>query len=371
MSAEAASTAASSSGKRHHRAEEGIARAGEGAAPPQKRYFRQRAHINPLNVADGFEYPLAPTRMRWRAHYPAHFSVNDASGCEAASTGARVTVADIGCGFGGLLAGLSPVLPDSLLLGLEIRAKVAEYVRLRILAARRGAAVPSLTGASEVAEAAPAIKPVPEPAPAADEPVAASALTAMVTAASTAEDMEAAAAAAAETSTCHNASVIKTNAMKLLPRYFARAQLSKLFFCFPDPHFKRANVRRRVINVSLLAEYAYVLREGGLLYTITDVRDLHNWMVANCEAHPAFIRVPDAELVDDPCVPVMRACTEEGQKVARLHGSKFVAVFRRATRAEADAKASAELFSASRDFFDRPALDYEHRRAKNRAEYAL
>ena len=36
----------------------------------------------------------------------------------------RVEVLDIGCGYGGLLIGLSSVLPESLILGLEIRVKV-------------------------------------------------------------------------------------------------------------------------------------------------------------------------------------------------------------------------------------------------------
>ena len=33
-----------------------------------------------------------------------------------------------------------------------------------------------------------------------------------------------------------------------------------MFFLFPDPHFKRAKHKWRIINQSLLAEYAYVLR---------------------------------------------------------------------------------------------------------------
>jgi len=158
--------------------------------------------------------------------------------------------------------------------------------------------------------------------------------------------------------------------MKLLPRFFARAQLRKLFFCFPDPHFKRTNIKRRIINPALLAEYAYVLAEGGRLYTITDVRDLHAWMVACCDAHAAFARVPDADLAGDACVDIMTAATEEGQKVERLRGAKFVAVFRRLTRDQADAKLAA-LAQAQGDFFAEPKLDYEHRRAKSRAEYAL
>ena len=41
---------------------------------------------------------------------------------------------------------------------------------------------------------------------------------------------------------------------------FRKAQLSKMFFLFPDPHFKKAKHKWRIINQTLLAEYAYVLR---------------------------------------------------------------------------------------------------------------
>ena len=48
---------------------------------------------------------------------------------------------------------------------------------------------------------------------------------------------------------------------------------------------------------TLLAEYAFVLKLGGLVYTITDVYDVHQWMVHHFDAHPLFARVPDLELV--------------------------------------------------------------------------
>lgn len=51
-----------------------------------------------------------------------------------------------------------------------------------------------------------------------------------------------------------------------------------MFFLFPDPHFKKTKHKWRIISSNLLAEYAYVLRPGGILYTITDVEDLYIWM---------------------------------------------------------------------------------------------
>src|SRR3954462_4205758 len=33
-----------------------------------------------------------------------------------------------------------------------------------------------------------------------------------------------------------------------------------------------------------------------LAYTVTDVKDLHEWMVKHFSEHPLFVRVPDSEL---------------------------------------------------------------------------
>merc|ERR1712146_109707 len=92
-------------------------------------------------------------------------------------------------------------------------------------------------------------------------------------------------------SLCHNATCMKLNAMKYLNRYIEKGQLSKLFFCFPDPHFKAKNHRRRIISTILLPEYAYFLKPGGYIYAITDCKELHDWHVEHMEASPSFERV--------------------------------------------------------------------------------
>jgi tRNA (guanine-N(7)-)-methyltransferase len=234
------------------------------------------------------------------------------------------------------MVGLAPVLPGSLMVGMEIRDKVAEYVRLRILAMRRRAVGGEAADAdADAAAVAAAAEEAGDTGAAALPPPAVD-------------------GAMAATHHFNNASVLQSNAMKYLPCYFFKGQLSKAFFCFPDPHFKVANHRRRIVTTELLAEYAYALREGGTLYTITDVLDLHNWMAKHAAAHPCFDRIPDAELASDPAVPVMRTYTEEGQKVERNRGDKYVAVFRRLTAAQSDAKA------ATHDFWSPPAIDYVH-----------
>ena len=117
--------------------------------------------------------------------------------------------------------------------------------------------------------------------------------------------------------------------MKFTPNFFTRGQLSKIFICFPDPHFKNRKHKQRIVSLTLNSEYAFVLRPGGIVYTITDVKDLHEWMVQHLEAHPLFERVSLEDQEADPCVTVMRSETEEGKKVERNKGEKYVALFRR------------------------------------------
>ncbi|XP_026329515.1 tRNA (guanine-N(7)-)-methyltransferase isoform X2 [Hyposmocoma kahamanoa] len=196
------------------------------AALPQKKYYRQRAHSNP--IADHcFEYPAHPDEYDWSTLYPIE---ND-------TVSKSVDFLDVGCGYGGLLVTLSPMFPKNLILGLEIRVKVSDYVNDRINALR-----------------------VQNP----DQ--------------------------------YQNIAVLRTNAMKYLPNFFHKGQLKRMFFLYPDPHFKKAKHKWRIINKWLLSEYAYVLAEQAIVYTITDVKDLNEWMVTHFEEHPLFERIPEEVL---------------------------------------------------------------------------
>ena len=129
-----------------------------------------------------------------------------------------------------------------------------------------------------------------------------------------------------------NVSVVRANAMKFLPNYFSKHSLSSLFFLFPDPHFKSRKHKARIISPTLLAEYAYVMCPGGIVYTITDVRDLHDWMRSHLEAFPLFESVDEETLRSEGKGPILDAVytsTEEGKKVERNKGEKWLACFRR------------------------------------------
>ncbi|EFJ24170.1 hypothetical protein SELMODRAFT_101998 [Selaginella moellendorffii] len=243
---------------------------GAACAHPRKRFYRARAHSNPLSDSH-FPVPVSPAHCDWSEHFPVLAAAGDGSASgQQQQQAPKVRFADVGCGFGGLLVRLSDLYPETLMIGMELRDKVTEYVKERIAALRKNN--PGRYG---------------------------------------------------------NISVIRTNAMKFLPNYFDKGQLEKMFFLFPDPHFKEKNHRRRIISQGLLAEYAYVMAEGGILYTVTDVQELGEWMKSNLDAHPLFERINLEEQSSDPVVEFLVATSEEGQKVARNRGDTFVAVYRR------------------------------------------
>ena len=115
----------------------------------------------------------------------------------------KVEFADIGCGYGGFLVTLGKLFPKTYSIGMEIRVKVSDYVLDRISALRH-----------------------------------------------------------LHENEYKNIACLRTNAMKYLPNFFVKGQLSKIFFLYPDPHFKKAKHKWRIINQALLTEYAYVLRKG-------------------------------------------------------------------------------------------------------------
>ncbi|KAF8418019.1 hypothetical protein EV426DRAFT_345547 [Tirmania nivea] len=254
---------------------------------PQKRFFRQRAHANPFSDHQ-LDYPVSPDQMDWSPYYPAYFArtggllepidittdPDEDMGAEAVAltkTGI-VDIVDIGCGFGGLLVELGPKLPNSVILGMEIRTSVTNYVTERIHVLR---------------------------------------------------------VQHKDRGLYQNISVMRANAMKFLPNFFKKGQLAKIFFCFPDPHFKARKHKARIISQTLASEYAYVLKPGGIAYTITDVEDLYMWMAKHFDDHELFKRLTPQELEEDECVAIMTTATEEGKKVERNKGEKFITCFRR------------------------------------------
>lgn len=136
----------------------------------------------------------------------------------------------------------------------------------------------------------------------------------------------------------------------------------------------------------------------GLVYTNTDVEEVHLWMVKHFTEHPLFVRVPEEELVglswfieflkswivvflflpsqcildlgydciclcpffpfgavfyfiflsqvDDIIISRLGTCTEEGKKVQRNGGKNFLAVFRRVDNQSWEQKLSVDILNS-------------------------
>ncbi|ESL10492.1 tRNA (guanine-N(7)-)-methyltransferase [Trypanosoma rangeli SC58] len=188
-----------------------------------------------------------------------------------------VEIVDVGCAFGGMLFTLSQEFPDVCMLGLEIRPKVVKFAQGKTLAFREAAA----------------------------------------------------------NSSHHfcNLWFEQMNVMKFGSNCFRKGQLRALFFCYPDPHWKKKNIRRRIISPGLVHEYAHWLKIGGLLFTVSDVKELEEWMVSCLDGCPLFRRLREEELQSDAMTrKVLNYATdasEDAQRTARKGLQKHYAVYAR------------------------------------------
>eukprot|EP00172_Hildenbrandia_rubra_P000113 Plantae.Rhodophyta-Hildenbrandia_rubra.ctg10494.p1 GENE.Plantae.Rhodophyta-Hildenbrandia_rubra.ctg10494~~Plantae.Rhodophyta-Hildenbrandia_rubra.ctg10494.p1 ORF type:complete len:248 (-),score=44.59 Plantae.Rhodophyta-Hildenbrandia_rubra.ctg10494:449-1192(-) len=223
-----------------------------------RREFRARAHSNPL-ADSNFLIPASPSSAPWDQIFTIPTT--------------KVDWLDIGCGYGGLLAGLAREYPEKMMVGMEIRERVLMYCKERLK---------ELRGVDEKENGG---------------------------------------------HNYGNLGFVRLNVMKYLTCWFEKGSLEKMFFCYPDPHFKRAKRRQRIVSRQLLAEYAYVMKDAGVAYIVTDVEDLFSWMVERFEAFPLFERrTKEVENVD-PIVPFVRDKTDEAQRVVKGNRPKFSASF--------------------------------------------
>ncbi|KYN98911.1 putative methyltransferase [Plasmodium gaboni] len=289
---------------------------------PCKRKYRQRAHCNPLS--DSYiKYPRNYEYVDWSLHFPFYFDKNknedeyitnkENSKDEHMITdninndksdninndksdninnvlylntnkypvnykiknkfnqfyenNKDVTILDIGCGYGGLLFSLSKIFNDKLILGLEIRDKITNYVGEKILSYRYN------------------YNPY-----------------------------------------YHNISVIRTNVIKFLPNYIKKNQIEKIFFCFPDPHFKKHNWRRRIITIENLSLYYHLLKNNGYIYFITDVYTLYLWVIFCFSKCSYFKLLTKKDCENDICVKLIHESSEESKKVKKNKQNMYYCV---------------------------------------------
>jgi len=71
------------------------------------------------------------------------------------------------------------------------------------------------------------------------------------------------------------------------------------------------------------------MKSGGLLYIVTDVKDLYDWMERHLREHQMFEQLNRKSIDEDPCVQLITKSTEESHKVIRRKGEEWHSVFKR------------------------------------------
>eukprot|EP01012_Entosiphon_sulcatum_P010240 TRINITY_DN15944_c0_g1_i1.p1 TRINITY_DN15944_c0_g1~~TRINITY_DN15944_c0_g1_i1.p1 ORF type:complete len:323 (+),score=69.31 TRINITY_DN15944_c0_g1_i1:979-1947(+) len=285
---------------------------------------RTRPHRNPLSDDLNVDHPVKPADVPLHEYYP-----------EGAYTpGKKIEFLDIGCAYGGLLVNLAPLHPDTLMLGMEIRAKVAHYTQSRINRLRHpDANAPELQRPDDDDDDEEEAVEMEEGAEGTEHParfITRFTITDPQAEGAAAEGANAGAGYLCPSAASHhynNVWVVRSNAMKYLPNYICKGQLQKLFFCYPDPHFKKRTHKRRIISPGLVPEYTYVVAPGGRIYVITDVQDLYEWMTTHLAASPLLERLSQEETDADPMIPLIRNRTEDAQRAERKKCSKYYAIF--------------------------------------------
>lgn len=244
--------------------------------------IRTRPHRNPLAENDDV-HPECP--KEFDQQLPEMYPMLKAEGC----AGKKIEFLDVGCAFGGMLFDLCAHFPDTLMLGLEIRGKVVDFAQKKALELREGAK-------NQVAS---------------------------------------------DGKFFHHYGNVwfdALNVMKYGSNCFEKGQLKKIFFCYPDPHWKKNNIRRRIISPGLVQEYAYWLEVGGLIYTVTDVEGLEQWMIQCLDDSPLFERLSDAEIESfspnhSKVIQIVTSSSEDAQRTQRKGLTKNYAVHKRVSPA--------------------------------------
>ena len=229
--------------------------------------LRTRPHRNPLSN-NGDWYPENPTlfHKELRRYYN---NENDDF---------KIEILDVGCAFGGMLMKLCPLLPNTPMLGLEIRPKVVKYAQDRVLEARKEAKT------------------------------------------------------SLDTNPYNNLFYMPLNVMKYGSHCFNKGQLQRIVFCHPDPHWKKSHQRRRIINPGLLPQYAFWLKPSGYLYTVTDVTVLEQYMnlcISNC---PLFRELTQKEIdnlpaIEHEIIQVIKNQSEDAQRARRKECSTKLSMY--------------------------------------------
>lgn len=252
---------------------------------PRKRHFRQHAHANPYKETD--------------MYIPCSFDTLDPV----------ADFVDIGCGYGTFLMKISRMFPDKIIYGLEIREKVAEYVKLRIEWFKKNNRKPDGVDSDR---ASLSLK---------RNDIGNTSLNKHdhVVTTNSPEKYD------HDPTIFQNIRVFKTNAMLFFPHFFDKSSLEKIFILFPDPHFKKKKHRVRMVTRATIPFFHYSLKDEGRIYLSTDVKDLYYQMLEDLT--PFFKKISEEDSSNDPLYEMIGKETDESKRAGARVSHVYRAIF--------------------------------------------
>lgn len=218
---------------------------------PKKSNYRQRAHVNPYSTFQ-MTLPSSPSNL-----------------CLPCAD-----YVDIGCGYGTFLLSLAKDNPNKMVYGLEIRKKVYEFVRDKIVELKKKS---DENESSALKDTTPQDK-------------------------------------MTKKMNYENVHVIRTNALLFFPHFFFQASLEKIFVLFPDPQFKKKRKKARIVSPHMIQYYEYCLKKGGRIYISTDVKELFLYMVESLDGNDALRPLSDVEKLADDLFSKVGLRTDESKR---------------------------------------------------------
>jgi len=101
----------------------------------------------------------------------------------------------------------------------------------------------------------------------------------------------------------------------LLPEYFEKGEVSKIYLNFSDPWPKDRHARRRLTSSEFLARYNDILKDDGTLEFKTDNQDLFTFSLEEVADSPIFkLDVSTRDLHNDPVLNEGNVMTEYEEK---------------------------------------------------------
>jgi len=95
-------------------------------------------------------------------------------------------------------------------------------------------------------------------------------------------------------------------------------QVEAFFFNYPDPFFKKRDIKRRLLKTSFLKWVALKLRQGGKVYIRTDIGDYYEYILEQLEPIKNLFEVRNDFDIELPTTKYEQKALKEGRKPLKL-----------------------------------------------------